>query len=96
MEIVELEDGTILGNVHNLGRCLTGGGCAIHNPSDHPLKNAARTWYNDMIYRICPHAAAHPDFDSLVFIIERDGGVWESHKCCVAKCCGIPEVVDID
>jgi hypothetical protein len=45
--------------------------CTIHNPSDHPLKDAPAQLRADrapLMERRCPHGIGHPDPDSLAFI----------------------------
>lgn len=45
--------------------------CTIHNPSDHPLKDAPAQLRGDrapLMERVCPHGIGHPDPDSLAFI----------------------------
>ncbi len=41
--------------------------CCIHNPSDHPLRDAALNWRDDrhLMERICSHGIGHPDPDDL-------------------------------
>lgn len=90
----ELESGEVLHNVHQESKCA-GSGCAIHHPSDHPLKAAPRIWELGMVWRECRHGAHHPDFDSVANLIDRDGEVTLAHNCCRGKCCGLPEWIDI-
>lgn len=53
--------------VHNEDVC-EGENCPIHNPSDHPLKDAPTHWRDDMriMERICEHGIGHPDPDGLM------------------------------
>ena len=39
--------------------------CVIHNPSDHPLRDAPVHWRSDkgVMERICPHGIGHTDPD---------------------------------
>lgn len=90
-----LESGQELTNVHNRLVCENQP-CAIHHASDHPLAEKPRAWANGIIYRVCDHGEYHPDYDSLVYILDRDGKIGIIHTCCLQKCCGIPEVVRID
>ena len=55
-------------NTHRKTDCL-GPNCAIHNPSDHPLKDAPLNWRADrrLMERICEHGVGHPDPDDLAF-----------------------------
>lgn len=43
--------------------------CSVHNPSDHPLRDAQRSWRADkgMMERECAHGIGHPDPDDLAF-----------------------------
>lgn len=90
-----LESGQRLANVHDKSRCGDQP-CAIHGPSDHPLRNAPRSWITKMIFRTCAHGSTHPDYDSVVFRLNRDGSIYVGHECCNEKCCGIPEQVEIE
>lgn len=54
--------------------------CCIHNPSDHPLRDARLVWRTagpldikpSHMERICEHGVGHPDHDSLAYL-ERIG-----------------------
>jgi hypothetical protein len=67
--------------------------CAIHDPSDHPLRDAPQRWRNDllMLERVCPHGFGHPDIDNLDYIFEIYGEMAASvasvHTC--DGCCGL-------
>ena len=64
MEPIALHDGRIL-QVHEEADCL-GEFCCIHNPSDHPLRDAPLTWIPAWgMMRVCPHGMQHPDPDDL-------------------------------
>lgn len=91
----ELESGEILFNVHKPEKCA-GRSCAIHGASEHPLAEKPRSWKHGQIYRTCEHGVEHPDFDSLAYLLDRQGWLFAQHWCCAGKCCGIPEVVEID
>lgn len=54
--------------VHNRLLCQ-GDYCCVHNPSNHPLKNAPLNWRADrgMMERICSHGVGHPDPDDMLF-----------------------------
>lgn len=43
--------------------------CMIHDPSDHPLKDAPIAWRQDrrLFERTCKHGIGHPDPDDLAF-----------------------------
>lgn len=60
-------------------------GCAIHNPSYHPLCDAKQYMRSDkawLIERICDHGIGHPDPDSASFIAKQEGNgsIWV-HGC---------------
>lgn len=65
--------------VHEEEQCS--GYCPIHNPSDHPLKNAPTHWREDrrILERICRHGVNHPDFDGHYSD--------DIHGCCPGACC---------
>lgn len=67
MDRLKLGDGTWL-KVHSRPECQ-GRNCCIHNPSEHPLKNAPLRWRTDrgFMERVCPHGIGHPDPDDLEF-----------------------------
>ena len=75
--------------VHEAGTC-EGQNCCIHNPSDHPLKNAELNWRSDrrIMERLCPNCGCgHPDPDDLWFRINIKGEDPEYagvHGCCGA------------
>jgi hypothetical protein len=66
-DAVFLPDGTLL-QVHSVSRCV-GDHCSIHNPSDHPLRDAPQLWDPRFksIYRMCVHGNVHLDPDDLMF-----------------------------
>lgn len=60
-------------------------GCAIHNPSYHPLSDAPQVMREDkwfLIERVCTHGIGHPDPDSASFMAESGWGkgIWV-HGC---------------
>ncbi|WPH58237.1 hypothetical protein SEA_ALONE_123 [Streptomyces phage Alone3] len=60
-------------------------GCAIHNPSYHPLSDAKQLMREDrgfLIERICDHGIGHPDPDSASFMAKSGYGlgIW-IHGC---------------
>lgn len=69
-------------NVHDPKEC-SGQACCIHNPSDHPLKDAPQQWRADrrMVERRCEHFIGHPDPDHMAYIrsigVDDDG----THGC---------------
>lgn len=78
--------------VHRRSSCT--GACAIHNPSDHPLKDAKTFWRADrgIMERICEHGVGHPDPDGIAFIMRTRGRkaarVESVHGC--DGCCQTP------
>lgn len=83
--------------VHAAGTCL-GSNCCIHNPSDHPLKDAPKNWRSDrgLMERICEHGVGHPDPDDLAYHrfveansdYDEDESSWRGvHGCCAERCC---------
>lgn len=71
--------------VHPSGTCA-GQNCSIHNPSNHPLKNAPLNWREDrkMMERICQHGVGHPDPDDVAYNViaaGKDEEVYSMHGC---------------
>ena len=66
-DAIFLPDGTLL-QTHHYSRCV-GSYCSIHNPSDHPLRDAPQLWHQRFktMYRQCAHGYVHPDFDDFRF-----------------------------
>jgi hypothetical protein len=81
----QLQGGEVIVNVHPQDLCA-GGPCAVHNPSDHPMKEFRQHWRNDraMMERICPHGVGHPDIDDYRIRNGLDSGI---HGCCQEHCC---------
>lgn len=75
--------------VHS-GEDCKGRQCCIHNPSDHPLKDAPLNWRADrrLMERLCPKCGCgHPDPDDLYYKKEILGIEITSegiHGCCGA------------
>lgn len=66
--------------------------CAIHNPTDHHMRDWPRSIRADrhyLIERICKHGCGHPDPDSLYYIKEKFGDDGR-HGCC--GCCSTDSV----
>lgn len=77
--------------VHEKDNCA-GQNCCIHNPSDHPLKNAPLNWRSDrrIMERFCEHGAGHVDPDDLwyrVNVLGEDAKYAGVHGCCEERCC---------
>lgn len=66
-DVIFLPDGTLL-QTHPASRCA-GRVCSIHNPSDHPLRDAPQLWDPRFrsIYRMCTHGNVHLDPDDFMF-----------------------------
>jgi hypothetical protein len=102
MTEIQLHDGSLAVNIHPQRWCK-GRPCAVHNPSDHALKDAPMNWDSNngdgLFLRICHHDVAHPDYDSLAHLIGQTDTFSEvftyRHICCVEKCCGIPEQIRV-
>lgn len=63
---VTLYDGVRL-YVHSPSNCNDPDRCSIHNPSQHPLRNAPRAYEGGRMFRLCEHGHKHPDPDDLYF-----------------------------
>lgn len=85
----EVNHGTIV-YTHGEDEC-SGEFCALHNPSDHPLKDAPMVFRMDrqgLIERTCEHGVGHPDPDS-VSHFKRNGDLEQGvHGC--DGCCSPP------
>lgn len=72
MNDIVLNDGTILARVHGPEECQPEN-CCIHNPSDHPLRDAPLAWLEllggGVMGRRCEHGLWHPDPDALAFLM---------------------------
>lgn len=79
--------GGVLVNVHAPSACA-GRHCCLHNPSDHPLREAPLNWRDDrgVMERICEHGIGHDDPDDLAFRRASGhpdtGGVHGCDGCC--------------
>lgn len=87
--------GAALGQVavrtHTEEKC-EGEWCCIHNPSDHPLRDAPMVIRMDkqaLVERTCEHGIGHPDPDSLAYFIRETGdaarydlGIHGCDGCC--------------
>lgn len=93
-DAIFLADGTLL-KTHHDSMC-SGHHCSIHNPSDHPLRDAPLNWRDDyyLMERICPHGIGHPDPDDLAHKKrvmtsgEYDNHAFGVHGC--DRCCHWP------
>lgn len=66
-DAIFLADGTLL-QTHSTWLCA-GNTCCIHNPSDHPLRDAPLLWIDQFrsMDRVCSHGFTHPDPDDFSF-----------------------------
>lgn len=86
--------------VHDENACI-GPFCTVHNPSDHPLRDAPLQWRADrgLMERRCGHGVGHPDPDDLAFkrliMTESDFAArgFELHGC--DGCCEVPDAPKI-
>lgn len=81
-ESYRLPDGSVIVNVHDIGRCM-GRHCVIHNPSAHHMRNWPIEWRNDdkMFERRCPHGVWHPDPDDYAYLIAIGESERMAHGC---------------
>lgn len=97
-EFTDQVTGTVW-NVHESSTC-EGGHCAIHNPSDHPLKDAPihlrgpnpfSMKPTGFIERMCEHGVGHSDPDSVAFynsIGQTGTGIHGCDGCCTGRYLG--------
>lgn len=92
-DIIALPNGTVL-ETHPERRC-EGGHCCIHNPSDHPLRDAPLSWWPQLrsLRRVCTHGLNHPDPDDFAFKVNIQSPNWilmlvGTHDC--DGCCHWP------
>lgn len=92
-DAIFLADGTLL-QTHPAWSCA-GQFCCVHNPSDHPLRDAPLFWLQDTrsMDRLCSHGVRHPDYDDFAFKV-RSGfprymlAIVGAHSC--DGCCHWP------
>lgn len=89
-----MPDGSVL-QTHGAEAC-EGRHCSLHNPSDHPLKDALLHWDSSrrVMMRICSCGIYHPDPDHLFFVGRHSAVLMilqSIHDCCSKRCCGAPE-----
>lgn len=60
--------GTTVLRVHEATACA-GRHCAIHNPSDHGMRDWPTHWRDDiqLMERLCEHGVGHPDPDDVAY-----------------------------
>lgn len=77
---------------HPADRCQ-GQPCCVHNPSDHPLRQAPMEWMAEqrLMIRTCAHGLNHPDPDHLSWLrttgAHSAADVQTVHRC--DGCCGV-------
>lgn len=91
-DLITLHDGRVL-STHGRKVCLLDH-CVIHNPSDHPLKEAPLYWSveSHLMFRICEHEKPHPDPDAMEYhtllALMGTAPMYDGwHPCCVGRCC---------
>lgn len=86
-DIIGLINGGVM-EVHDPADC-EGQPCCVHNPSDHPLREAPLDWWAivRVMVRVCPHRVPHPDPDDLKV---REWGPFFGHHLCDG-CCRAPD-----
>jgi hypothetical protein len=95
-DFIFLHNGDML-RTHAPERC-EGGHCCIHNPSEHPLRDAPLNWRADryLMERVCTHGIGHPDLDDLAYKKRRmspseyDSYAFGIHGC--DACCRWPRI----
>jgi hypothetical protein len=82
-----IQVGKVVLRTHPSSACANDPACCVHNPSDHPLKNAPMNWRGDrgMMERICEHGIGHPDPDDIAHKRRTYGtkadAAWGVHGC---------------
>ncbi len=63
------------------------GTCAIHNPSNHCMKDFPQNWRSDIgvMERMCKHGVGHDDPDHVAYVKRTTGKYIHRHGCC--GCC---------
>lgn len=90
-----LADGVIISNTHPAGSCEGPGGCPLHAPSDHALRDAPLVAFPPTggLGRRCEHGQVHPDIDDVAYR-SRGSGRYQGrrpdwwHQPCDG-CCGL-------
>lgn len=86
------DDSGTVWKIHKAAQC-EGDFCAIHNPSDHPLKAAKLAMRTDpfkygFVERFCEHGIGHSDPDSTAYFARIGAagmGVHGCDGCCTAR-----------
>lgn len=84
--------GAAIVRTHHISKCA-GQTCALHNPSDHPLRDAPLHWRGDrrLMERICAHGIGHPDPDAIAYGLSVGGTDTGAHGC--DGCCATTNIV---
>lgn len=76
-------------SVHDKGEC-GGEFCCIHNPSNHPLKDAPLNWRSDkrQMERLCEHGVGHVDPDDTAYweTVDPGSSSWRGIHGCDGCC----------
>lgn len=96
-----LHSGATLTGIHAEDECFLEH-CCIHNPSNHPLRDAPMDWWGEFrhMVRVCVHGVSHPDPDDLAFkmatldwiTVEAISSVHLMEESCDG-CCHTPELL---
>ena len=86
------DDSNVVWKVHKRSICA-GDFCTIHNPSNHPLKDAEIAIRSDafkrgLVERFCEHGIGHSDPDSVAFFAKQGAngmGVHGCDGCCIME-----------
>ena len=97
-DVIFTRNGDML-RTHPQSRCA-GDACSIHNPSDHPLRDAPQLWnaLSQSMDRVCSHGVVHPDYDDFAFNVRSGASplrlrLLGAHDC--DGCCHWP-LQDVD
>jgi len=81
--VITCSDGGVLVRIHQPSACA-GRPCCIHDPSDHPLRDAPLHWRSDLrlMERVCAHRVGHPDPDDRTVRTVDGADVHGCDGCC--------------
>lgn len=84
--VITCDTGGVLVNIHKPDKCA-GRPCCIHNPSDHPLRDAPMLWRGDrrIMERICEHRIGHPDPDDVRVRTYWEDAIHGCDGCCTGS-----------
>ena len=94
-DVWQIGKNAILVNIHRAELCQ-GRHCAIHNPSDHHMRDWSINWRGDkgQIERICVHGVGHPDPDDLAYHVSQGRDWIGIHGC--DGCCWQEDSDEVD